>query len=87
MSDPRSEADSNKRNTCDFACYGPEGTDKRQEQLGCEDTSPGWKHHHVSGIVRLLHDQGYVMYSVGNLTEVKSLCISQQRIFTYPGFA
>jgi hypothetical protein len=72
MFDSRSEADSNKRNTCDFACYGPEGTDKRQEQMGCEGTSPGWKHRHVSGKVHLLHEQGYVIRCVGNVTEEKS---------------
>jgi hypothetical protein len=57
----RSEADCNERNACDFARYGPEGTDKRQEQMGREDTSPGWKYTHISGKVHLLYDAGYVI--------------------------
>jgi hypothetical protein len=40
--------------------------------MGCEVTSPGWKHRHVSGKVHLLHEQGYVIRCVGNLTEEKT---------------
>jgi hypothetical protein len=61
---PRSEADGNERNTCDFTCYGPEGLDKRQEQMGCEDTSSGWKHRHVSGKVHPLCEPGYVIHTL-----------------------
>jgi hypothetical protein len=78
-SDLRSQADCDERNACDFTCYGPEGADNRQVQMGCEDTSPGWKHRHVSGKVHLLYEPGYVTPCVGNLTErkVPVMCVCE----------